>query len=42
MVALDVPPETDVYAVYSALQEAERSAIIEFKEGHCVHVHESP
>jgi hypothetical protein len=42
IVALDVPPETDVYAVYSALQEAERNGIIEFEEGHCGHVHRGP
>ncbi len=38
IVALDVPPETGVYAVHAAPEEAERNEILEFEEGHCGHV----
>ena len=37
VIAVDVLPDADVYAVYAALQEAEQKGIIEFEEGHCGH-----
>jgi Domain of unknown function (DUF4265) len=37
LVAIDVRPEADVYAIYSALTDAERAGIIDFQEGHCGH-----
>jgi Domain of unknown function (DUF4265) len=37
LVAVDVPPEANVYEVYAALNEAERSGKIDFEEGHCGH-----
>lgn len=35
--AVDVLPKADVYAVYAALQGAEKKGTIEFEEGHCGH-----
>jgi len=35
--AIDVPPQTDVYAVYDLLEKGERSGVFEFEEGHCGH-----
>ena len=37
LIAIDVPPKADIYKVYRALQEAERSGLIDFEEGHCGH-----
>ena len=37
LVAIDVPPHADVYAVYEALENGERDQIWEFEEGHCGH-----
>jgi hypothetical protein len=37
IIAVDVLPQADVYAVYTALQDAEQSGIIDFEEGHCGH-----
>ncbi len=37
LVAVDVLPNADIYAVYEALLESERSGIIDFDEGHCGH-----
>lgn len=37
IVAVDVLPEADLYAVYAALDQAEEQGIIEFEEGHCGH-----
>jgi len=35
--AVDVPPSTDIRAVYSALEQGEREGIWDFEEGHCGH-----
>jgi hypothetical protein len=35
--AIDVPPSTDVYAVYALLEQGEDQGIWEFEEGHCGH-----
>lgn len=35
--AVDVPPNTDVYAVYSLLEAGEQAGIWKFGEGHCGH-----
>lgn len=37
IVGVDVLPEADVYEVYGVLEQAERSGILEFEEGHCGH-----
>jgi hypothetical protein len=37
MLSLDVPPTTDIYAVYALLEVGENSGIWEFEEGHCGH-----
>lgn len=37
LVAIDVPPHVDVYAVYEALEIGERDRRWEFEEGHCGH-----
>jgi hypothetical protein len=37
IVAVDVLPEADVYAVYAALDHAEKQGMIDFEEGHCGH-----
>jgi hypothetical protein len=37
IIAVDVLPRADIYAVYAALQEAEQQGIIKFEEGHCGH-----
>jgi hypothetical protein len=37
-VAIDVPPYADIYAVYRALEEGERSSQWEFEEAHCGHL----
>jgi hypothetical protein len=37
LVGVDVLPEANIYAVYEALAESERSGVIDFDEGHCGH-----
>src|SRR5579871_1210094 len=37
IVGVDVLPEADIYAVYKVLDDAERTGILEFQEGHCGH-----
>ena len=37
LVAIDVPPQTDVYAVYAILESGEANGLWEFEEGHCGH-----
>jgi hypothetical protein len=37
LVGVDVLPEADIYKVYEALADAERSGKIDFQEGHCGH-----
>jgi hypothetical protein len=37
IVGLDVLPEADIYQVYRILEDAERSGVLEFEEGHCGH-----
>ncbi len=37
LIAIDVPPRTDVYAVYRVLEEGEKAKYWEFEEGHCGH-----
>jgi hypothetical protein len=36
-VGIDVPPQSDVYAVYQALEDGEKNQLWEFEEGHCGH-----
>jgi hypothetical protein len=37
IVAIDVPPSADVYAVYTVLEYGEKDGCWEFEEGHCGH-----
>ena len=37
LVAIDVPPRSDVYAVYAVLEDGEKDGLWEFEEGHCGH-----
>jgi hypothetical protein len=37
LIAIDVPPHVDVYAVYEALELGEKYRRWEFEEGHCGH-----
>lgn len=37
VVAIDVPPDADIYAVYRLLEEGEKMGIWQFEEGHCGH-----
>jgi hypothetical protein len=37
LVAVDVLPQADIYAVYDTLEDAERNGKIDFQEGHCGH-----
>jgi hypothetical protein len=37
IVGIDVLPEADIYEVYRVLEEAERTGVLEFEEGHCGH-----
>ena len=37
LIGIDVPPSSDVYAVYDVLQNGEASSIWDFEEGHCGH-----
>jgi hypothetical protein len=36
-VAIDIPPEVDVFSIYNLLDEAEKQGLWEFEEGHCGH-----
>lgn len=38
LLAVDVPPNADIYRTYELLEAGERSNIWEFEEGHCAHV----
>lgn len=42
IVGLDVLPEADIYKVYRILEDAERSGVLEFEEGHCGHPLRNP
>jgi Domain of unknown function (DUF4265) len=37
LVAVDVPPDSDVCAAYAALDHGEKDGLWEFEEGHCGH-----
>lgn len=37
VLAVDVPPSADIYAVYDLLNAGETSGVWEFEEGHCGH-----
>jgi hypothetical protein len=37
VLAVDVPPTADIYAVYSLLEAGENAKVWEFEEGHCGH-----
>jgi hypothetical protein len=37
VLAIDVPPETDIYKVYRLLEEGEKAGVWHFEEGHCGH-----
>jgi hypothetical protein len=37
IIAIDVPPSADVYAVYAVLENGEKDGRWEFGEGHCGH-----
>jgi hypothetical protein len=37
IVGIDVLPEADIHEVYRVLEEAERTGVLEFEEGHCGH-----
>lgn len=37
VLAIDVPPSTDIYAVYEALESGMLDGIWDFEEGHCGH-----
>jgi hypothetical protein len=37
LVAIDVPPRADIYAVYTVLEDGEKDGLWEFEEGHCGH-----
>lgn len=37
LLAVDVPPETDIYKVYALLEKGEADGIWGFEEGHCGH-----
>jgi hypothetical protein len=37
LVAIDVPPQADVYAVYDVLERGEKNGRWEFEEGYCGH-----
>jgi len=36
-VAIDIPPEIDVFSIYDLLEEAKKLGVWEFEEGHCGH-----
>ena len=37
LLAIDVPPETDVHAAYALLEKGETDGFWDFEEGHCGH-----
>jgi len=37
LLAVDVPPETNIFDVYAALQAGENAGVWGFEEGHCGH-----
>jgi hypothetical protein len=37
LIGIDVPPEADIYAVYSTLEQGEAAKQWSFEEGHCGH-----
>lgn len=37
VVAVDVPPAADIYAVYSSLEAGAKAGVWDFEEGHCGH-----
>lgn len=37
ILAVDVPPAADIYAVYDLLQDGEAAGVWDFEEGHCGH-----
>lgn len=37
LIAIDVPPETDIYAAYAALESGEKENVWGFEEAHCGH-----
>ena len=37
VLAVDVPPSVDIYAVYDLLQAGEAAGVWDFEEGHCGH-----
>jgi Domain of unknown function (DUF4265) len=37
LIGIDVPPHTDVYAVYAVLEQGEQAKHWTFEEGHCGH-----
>lgn len=37
LVAVDVPPESDIYQVYAALEQGEKLGVWDFEEGYCGH-----
>jgi hypothetical protein len=38
LIGIDVPPASDVYAVYAVLEQGEASKQWDFEEGHCGHL----
>jgi hypothetical protein len=41
-IAVDVPPQSDIHAVYQALENGEERKAWEFEEGHCGHLEPRP
>ena len=37
LLAIDVPPSADIFAVYRFLEKGEKAGVWEFEEGHCGH-----
>ena len=37
LIAIDIPPETDIYAAYAALESGENEGVWGFEEAHCGH-----
>ena len=37
LLAVDVPPDTDINVVYTLLDKGEKDGIWSFEEGHCGH-----
>ena len=37
LIAVDVPPETDIYEAYAALESGEKAGVWGFEEAHCGH-----